>query len=149
MQEENPMTDSDDDDSPTQTPFTLVPHTADLAIQVWGHDIAALFANAAIALFSVMAPIRQANNVRYLEVEAIDYEDLLVNWLNELIWRHETEGMSYTNFKVTEITPTHLAVVCSSGIAEEIRMVVKAATFHDLHIIQTPHGYEATVVFDV
>lgn len=131
-------------------PYELMPHTGDLAMRVSGSDLPTLFLNAARALFDVMTvPPHEVTVERSITLDAGDPESLLVDWLNELICLHETEGETYTRFVLEEFSPTHLSARVSGGLTVEKALVVKAATYHDLQIISSADGVEATIVFDI
>ena len=131
--------------------FEEVDHTADIAIRVWGRDLAELFANGAYGMACQMADLDAVNQeVEHLiELEAYDAETLLVSWLGELLYISERDGCVFTDFDVLEVTPTRLRAVVRGGPVRERRQHIKAATFSDLKIVRTGEGYEATIVFDV
>ena len=68
-------------------------HTADLGLRVFGQDLPDLFETAAAGLFDVIVANRE--DVRGVEAETVSLAaetvaDLLLAWLNELIFRSET-----------------------------------------------------------
>jgi SHS2 domain-containing protein len=131
--------------------FVNLEHTADLSIRAYGATLPELFANAAYGMFAQMtdpasiAPIVQ----RRIELRSLDRESLLVDWLNELLYRRETADETYAQFDVQQLSPRHLRAVVRGGRGVPVSRPVKAATFHRLQIEQTPEGYTATIVFDV
>jgi SHS2 domain-containing protein len=131
--------------------FEEIEHTADLAIRAYGQDMRELFANAAYGMFALMAEPSLEGPVRKQEVslEAMDYESLLVDWLNELIYLHEVEGETYSQFTIETLSPTKLKAHVIGGPTEYKTKAIKAATFHDLAIKETADGLVATIVFDV
>ena len=131
--------------------FEEVDHTADIAIRVWGRNLAELFVNGAYGMACQMADLDAVNQeVEHLiELEAYDAETLLVSWLGELLYVSERDGCVFTDFDVLEVTPTRLRAVVRGGPVRERRQHIKAATFSDLKIVRTGEGYEATIVFDV
>jgi SHS2 domain-containing protein len=131
--------------------FEEVDHTADIAIRVWGRDLAELFVNGAYGMACQMAdPDAVDQEVeRLIELEAYDAETLLVSWLGELLYVSERDGCVFTDFEVLEITPTRLQAIVRGGPVRERRQHIKAATFSDLKIVRTGESYEATIVFDV
>lgn len=136
--------------------FEEVEHTADIAIRVWGQDLAGLFANAAYGMACQMADpdavdlADQNPNAEHLvELEAYDVETLLVTWLGELLYLGERDGCVFTDFDVLEITPTRLRATARGGPVEEHRRHIKAVTFSELEIVHTDAGYETIIVFDV
>ena len=130
--------------------FEEIEHTADIAIRVWGCDLAGLFANAAYGMACQLAdPVEVERTVEQaIELEAYDAETLLVTWLGELLYLSERDGCVFTDFDVLGVTPTHLRAVARGGPAE-YRRHIKAVTFSQLEIVRTGAGYETTIVFDV
>lgn len=131
--------------------FEEVPHTADLAIRVWGRDLAELFVNAA---YGMACQLGDPENVELtaeypVELEALDAETLLVSWLGELLYLGERDGCLLTEFEIQQITPNYLRAVARGGPVERYHMHIKAVTFSNLKIVDTGQGYETTIVFDV
>ena len=144
------MTDVPGDQEQHKIPYELLAHTADLAMRVNGRNPPDLFVNAARAMFDVMTvPPEKITVERQIVLAAADSEALLVDWLNELNFLHETEGETYTRFVLDEFTSTHLSAQISGGPTVEKTLVIKAATYHELWIIPVDDGVEATIVFDI
>jgi SHS2 domain-containing protein len=130
--------------------FEEIEHTADLAIRAYGRDMRELFANAAQGMFALMAePSQEPARKREVALEAMDYEGLLVDWLNELIYLHEVEGETYYQFAIETLSPEKLVAHVTGGPTKDKTKAIKAATFHDLAIKETADGLVATIVFDV
>ena len=78
-------------------------HTADVGLRVRGRDLEDLFRTAAEGLFDDIVANRQ--DVRDVERECVSLvadslAELLVAWLNELIFRCETRHRLYSHFDV-------------------------------------------------
>jgi SHS2 domain-containing protein len=131
--------------------FEDVDHTADIAIRVWGRDLAELFANAAYGMACQLADPGQVEpTVEHLiELDAYDVETLLVSWLGELLYVSEREERVFSDFDMLEVTSTRLRAIIRGGTIHEHRRHIKAVTFSDLKIVQTDEGYETMIVFDV
>jgi SHS2 domain-containing protein len=131
--------------------FEEIEHTADLAIRVYGQEMRELFANAAHGMFALMAvpSLEEPAREREVSLEAADYEGLLVDWLNELIYLHEVEEETYSQFDIETLSPTRLKAHIIGGPTKSKIKAIKAATFHELNVVKTGSGYEATIVFDV
>ncbi len=133
-----------------QKRFEELEHTADWAFRAYGRDLNELFENAAYALFALEGITgAQSTVTREVNVNGIDYESLLVNWLSELLYLQETRGETYAGFTVESVTPTALRAKIQGGLSGPLNKFVKAITYHDLKIEQTPEGWQATVVVDV
>ena len=67
--------------------FEFFEHTADIGVRVYAQNIEELFENSAKALFSLITENKELlpNLEREITLEAENLEELLVNWLNELI----------------------------------------------------------------
>lgn len=143
-------------------PGTLVPHdkfeeiehTADVGLRIRGTDLPELFVNAALGMWTLIVPDIEAVEpvvTREIELQAMDMEVLLVDWLSELLFLHETEHEVYSQFAVHDISPTHLRAEIRGGPVHghTLRKHIKAVTFNDLSIEETREGFTATVVFDV
>jgi protein archease len=129
--------------------FEEIEHTADWSFRVRGASLAQLLENAARAMHSFLpTEVEGKSSVRAVEVEGVDRETLLVNWLNEILYLEERHGEIYQRFEISELSETHLRARvqggCSPGGSH-----IKAVTFHNLAIRQTSEGFEATVIVDV
>ena len=132
--------------------YEEIEHTADLAIRAYGRDMKELFANAAYGMFSAMGIDLEAVRPtlrREMCLEAPDREALLVDWLNELLYLHETEGESYADFDIRALSETELRASIMGTKGDGTKVVIKAATFHDLKVERIDKGYVATIVFDI
>jgi protein archease len=132
--------------------FEEIEHTADRALRIRGRNLEELLINAAGGLLAIMNPVPSACDntaTRVIDLEALDAETLLVNWLSELAFWAETERLVFDRFDVEQVSPTHLRTIARGGRAERLERHVKAVTFHNLDIVRTAQGLTATVVFDV
>jgi SHS2 domain-containing protein len=130
----------------------LLEHTGEIELQVEAPDLAGLFAEAAVALAEIMAedagrtPTRPPERVELL---AADREALLVDWLNELLYRGEVNKCVYGHVEVERADDARLVANLRGHEPLSPRTAVKAATWHRLRVVPTPLGFEATVVLDV
>ncbi len=132
--------------------FEVVEHTADWALRVHGRSLTQLLIHAAQGMNSLLVADSEAipiTETRQFELDVYDAESLLVEWLTELAYWAEMEQLVFGEFEVTAVTPTHLTATVRGGKAAELQKHIKAVTYHNLEIIQTDAGLEATIVFDV
>jgi SHS2 domain-containing protein len=131
--------------------FEEIEHTADIAIRVWGRDLAELFANAAYGMACQTADVDTVERAieHTIELQAYDAETLLVAWLGELLYLGERDGCVFTEFDMLDVAPTRLRAAVRGGPASGHQDHIKAVTFSDLEIVHTDAGYETTIVFDV
>jgi SHS2 domain-containing protein len=132
--------------------FEEVEHTADWALRIRGRDLGELLVNAARGMSSLLVSESASMPARIEErfdIEADDAEGLLVNWLSELAYWSEVEGIVFCKFELDEVTPTYLRARGRGDYAPRLKKHIKAVTYHNLEIVKTDDGLEATVVFDV
>ncbi len=136
-------------------PFEILNHTADIRIKAYGRDLKELFQNAAFGMFEILADLEGITTSTELEIkaEAPDKEELLIEWLDELLYNFCTKYIIFSEFNITELTDTNLtAKVKGRFIGENknrLRTEIKAVTRHDLHIEEKKGHYEVQIVFDV
>lgn len=132
--------------------FEEIEHTADWALRVRGRDWPEFLVNAANGMASLLVAEPAAVPLeieRQVELDAFDGESLLVNWLGELAYWAEAELLVFRQFELVEVTPTHLQATVRGGHVHHLQKHIKAVTYHNLEIVQTDTGLEATIVFDV
>jgi len=135
--------------------YSLIDHTADFGIQVFGKDPEDLFANAAYALIDLLTDLRvlKGNNQKTITVAGSDWPDLMVNWLRELLYLWSGHELLVKSVKIQEITPCEISASLSYDRYDPVRHVIKdeikAVTYHQIQVVRFPQGWEARVIFDV
>jgi SHS2 domain-containing protein len=141
--------------SSRRRPYRQLPHTADLAWRLWGHDLPELFENAGCALSATLTDRRYIRRraTRTVRLTADDRETLLVDWLNHLLYLFDLDGFLGRDFQVESLTPERLEARVTGESFDPARHPartgVKAATFHQLSIVPVKDGWQATVVLDL
>ena len=135
--------------------FEIIDHTGDVGVVAYGSDIKQLFSNAALALFSL---ITERGNIeeklqRNLEISSEDRDSLLVEWLNELIYLFDAEHILFHRFDIESLSNNQLKATCYGENIDpsrhEIKLGVKAATYHMLKIDKDDDSYKVQIIFDV
>jgi SHS2 domain-containing protein len=135
--------------------YETFPVTADWGIRAWGRDPAEVFIQAARALwtFLVVPGSVRCEQMFPVQVEADDLETLLVAWLNEMLYLHEVQKFVAADFAIQGLTDTLVHGEVWGERLDPSRHVpaghVKAVTYHQLQVVQTPRGWESRVVVDV
>src|SRR5262245_31383561 len=132
--------------------FEEVEHTADWALRIQGRDLCELLGNAAWGMSHLLVaePAEIPLEIeQQFDLEADDAESLLVNWLGELAYWAESERVVFGEFELRRVTPAHLEATARGGRVADLQKHIKAVTYHNLAIVATEAGLEATVVFDV
>ena len=135
--------------------YEQFPHTADIGVRVYGKDLKELFENAAFAMFDLTADLEglKGGQGENFELEADSPEELLVKWLDELLYNFYTKQIIFFKFDIKELSPTRMKAVSSGrpvgANKNRLKMEIKAATYHNLAIKKTSKGYEVEIIFDV
>jgi SHS2 domain-containing protein len=131
--------------------FEEIEHTADRALRILSPELAGLFAGAARGMFSLMADLdgMVATEWRQVRLEAWDTESLLVDWLNELLFLAESEGLLLLESRIKKLSQTELVAEAGTIPGEINKAHIKAATFHNLAIRQDARGWSTVLTFDV
>jgi len=136
--------------------YKVVTHTADSAIIAYGVTLPELFENAAFGMFDLVFDFAELGGGEELEevVEGADSDnpELLVAWLNQLLFLAETQRLAFYRFRIVHLEPGKLegtaAGVSSNGL--ELRSTpIKAVTYHDLAIVEDADGFSVRIIFDV
>lgn len=133
-------------------PWEEIDHTADWALRVWGEDRRTLFENAArgmISLIGGQADPGQTLRHRTFTLTAPDWETLLIDWLSELLFFIEDEGIIFTQITVHRVEDLGIEAEVQGAAGAGMEKHIKAATYHNLSIHPTDRGYETIIIFDV
>jgi SHS2 domain-containing protein len=135
--------------------FEILDHTADIGFQAWGSSPAELFANAGLALqfIAVETSSIEERFVYPLAAAGDDYESLLVNWLNEVLYYLDGERVVLGRFQIDQISPER---VSGKGWGEPReperhapKLVVKGVTYHQLSLKEEEGRWSAQVFLDI
>ena len=119
--------------------FEIIDIAGDIGIKAHGNNKKEAFANVGLGLYEIMTGSVVKDNSEEIVIDMFsnDYEELLVDYLNELIFNFENEGFAGSEIKVLEISDTRLkAVIKGTFIDEEDKLgtAITAATFHNIKI---------------
>ena len=135
--------------------YELLDHTADIGIVASGRDLPEAFGNAAYAMFDILTDtdkIREMDRFD-LRVSASNIEELLVTWLDEMLYRYETERLICKRFVIDDMDDVSLrATVFGEKLdpaRHEVKLEIKSVTYHQLKVEKTDDGWRAQVIFDV
>ena len=125
-------------------------HTADWALEVWASDLAALLAESARGMYGLMGVVLAGGprQRRRLELAGADRESLLVDFLAELLYLAESEGLAFDRLELEAADGRLAARLEGAPIASHTKDI-KAVTYHWLEIRDTATGLETRIVFDV
>lgn len=137
------------------TGFELRDHTADIALYVWGDSLEGLFRAAAEGLYATIGEIEASdvNQNETLRLEGNDVNDLLHDFLAELLYRFETQALHLSNFAFERLSDRELVATATVGQVDPKASIfdreVKAVTYHDLNVLHRDNRYEVTIILDI
>ena len=135
--------------------YEQIPHTADVAIRAYGKDLRELFSNAAFGMFDIIADLSGLKKTVSIDVnlEAPSREELIISWLDELLYSFYTKGIIFFEFDIVDIADTRISAHAHGRHVGEnrnrLKTEIKAATYHDLKIEEKQDGYSVEIIFDV
>jgi SHS2 domain-containing protein len=135
--------------------YAYLDHTADVGFRAYGDTVEAVFSHAAEALFGVLTTLERIQPTRQygVKLEADDLEALMVRWLNELLYRFETEALLLGRFLVKTVEDGCLWASCWGETFDparhEIKTGIKAATYHQIYVRQRGDLWESQVFLDL
>lgn len=129
------------------TPFRFVPHTADIAAELWARDESGLRQAGVDALRELLvgvSPVRPLEE-RPIEPGAGDAAERLVHFLGEVLYLYDTD-----RFLPARTTPSGIAGEPFHPARHMALREVKAVTYHGAEIRRDRDGHlHSTIVFDV
>jgi len=135
--------------------YKLFDHTADLGVEIYGKTVNELFANAAFSVFDIMTDLKHVTPTmeRKIVVEGEGWEDLLVNYLREILYMFNGEGLLLKESSIQKIDSRHLEGKVKGERFDlskhRINTEIKAVTYHQVTVKETPDGWVGRVIFDV
>ena len=134
--------------------FRLLEHTADIGIEATGKSPADIFRAVAAGLRAVLGdlPNRPCGHWQQVSVEGRNLDELLVNWLNAILFHLEVDGLFPEQFRVEAISSTNLRARIGGNLLADSPLPVrevKAATWHRLEVSAQPGGWRARVYLDL
>jgi len=130
---------------------------ADIAFEATGKTMEEVFESCAIAFSDISANVKkiQSKIKKEIKLSAGMIEDLLYNFLSELIYLKDAEQLLFAKYEVKiKQTKNYELVVTAYGqnlneIKKELKDDVKAVTMHMFEIKQTEKGWRAQVILDI
>ncbi|HIE57650.1 MAG TPA: archease [Anaerolineales bacterium] len=130
--------------------YQEIEHTADWELFIWAADLPALLETAARGMYALLQTSLEPGpkETRDFEIPFTDRETLLVDFLSELLFWGEEDGLAFNTF-VFDFDGSSLQVRASGAPIRSQSKEIKAVTYHRLQIRETSRGLETNIVFDV
>ncbi|PNX45295.1 MAG: archease [Thermoplasmata archaeon M11B2D] len=133
--------------------YELIEHTADVGVKAYGTTLAEAFEHAAEGMFDIItdeSSIKPTGEYQIL-LEAADLEQLLVDWLSQLLFLNGAYDLVFGTFQVTlKGTCLSARVFGEKYDTKQHRMGVeiKAVTYHMLQVHEGAPIF-VQVLFDI
>ena len=135
--------------------YRITKHHTELAVRITGGSQADLFANSAFALFDVMTDLAAVEIKERipLEIEGNERDDLLVNWMRELLYLYQSNGYLLKEFKINQVKDTVVkAEVCGEKVdpdRHEVKQEIASVAAHKSRMEKTGNQWIAQVIFEL
>ncbi|MDI6851933.1 MAG: archease [bacterium] len=135
-------------------PYEILDHTADFGVRIYGKTLEELFKSGFEAIVNAMVENKRKGEQKELTYmdRAETLEDLLVDFLSEVIFRTIVEGKIFTDCELKiEGTSINAKLFYEDYDPERHRLKkeIKSVTYHNLDIRKTPDGFETYLICDV
>ncbi|ABN06305.1 protein of unknown function DUF101 [Methanocorpusculum labreanum Z] len=134
--------------------FEELEHTADIRMRISAPDLSSLFSESGFALAKILYgayPLEPSTDSFPIHAEGKDREELIVNFLSELLFLTETEYLIPQKFTLSVGDSV-------SGTVEGVLFDrekhaggtgVKGISYSGLSLTRTKTGYELIIIFDI
>ena len=126
--------------------------TADIAFIAEGATLEEMFENAAFATIQAMVELKKVGQKieREVKLESEDIEQLLYDFLSEIVFYKDSENLLFSKFKIKIINNKLKAKMFGEEFNSKMgyKVDVKAITMY-MFKIEKKENYECTVVLDI
>ncbi len=135
--------------------YRLIDHTADLGILVNGTSLEKLFENAGKALLEQLVRIKKSSKKTALSISlsGADLEDLMVNWLSEILYLFNGENLVAEDISVKSIRWNNISstlnVIPFNTDKHVLIREIKAVTYHQIEVKKSNDLWITRVIFDL
>jgi len=138
--------------------FKQIEHTADIGVEIDGASLRELFINAANGMSGLMftrhRDVSCFGRFKYaVSIKAGSREELLVRWLEEILYLFDCGGKVACDFEISEIDDMGLKgaiIACAfDPLIHTPRHQIKAVTYHNLEIKEDGGRFSTVIIFDI
>jgi SHS2 domain-containing protein len=136
--------------------FSLLAHPSDIGLRVKAKSLRTLFARAAAGVvYLILGPavyFKPRKFRRKIVVRGLDREQLLVKWLNEIIFFLTEKGQLAEKSDISYLDDKKLVAELSGRYLSPENIFlreIKSATYQGLNIVRRTANFRARIIFDV
>jgi SHS2 domain-containing protein len=139
-------------------PRAFFDHTGDVGVSLHAGTVAELFREAALALTETITELVlvRTESSNPIELAAAGLDDLLVDWLGELLYKFEVQNLlvAKVDVEVRQAPGGWSLVAMAWGepfdpARHPIKVLVKGITYHRLRVAENHDHWHTDVVFDI
>lgn len=135
--------------------FEIIDISGDVGIKANGNDCADAWISAGIGMYSLITDLQMVIEKESLEIEATadSMEGLLVNYLNELIFHFDAYNFIGRRIEVIGFSEEAIRARIHGEHFDpgrhEQRLLLKAATYHNVSVLNEREKCKVEVIFDI
>ncbi len=134
--------------------YQILEHTADMGIEAWGESSGEMFVQAARGLMDIIGGETETlGEERLIEIRGEDFEEILIRWLNEILFLFESRGFFPGEFEIMVLEDHFLrARVMGEQFdsnRHRVEREVKAVTYHQLKVEKSGNEWRARIYLDL
>ncbi len=134
--------------------YNIIDHTADIGVEASGKNLEEAFENLAESMFAIITDESVIENKIKKEIvlpRDSDTEQLVVDWLSELLYLSDVSGLVFGKFRV-KLNDQLEALAWGEPYSRHKHgygAAIKAVTYHLLSAKNNKNGVTIRVLFDV
>jgi SHS2 domain-containing protein len=135
--------------------YEIIEHTADVGLRSYGNSLSTCFEYAAKGMFDLItaSSIIEDRGEYGIKLKADDLDQLLVDFLDELLFLHSSRNLVFGFFKVSiDIDQCYLSAIVKGDEFDlskhQYGIEIKAVTYHMLEVKKNK-PYSVQVLFDI
>ncbi len=134
--------------------YEIIDIAGDVGLKITANSLEELFINAGKGLYSLITEpdTVEVSEIKNIELKADSVEELLVSFLNEIIFLFDAYGFLGSKIEVFIRDFTLKAKIQGEYFnpdKHEGKLLLKAATYHGLEIEKKNGNFSAQIVFDI
>ncbi|MHA1149285.1 MAG: archease [Promethearchaeota archaeon] len=143
-----------------QEGFEFLDHTADVQAKSWGRTLEEAISQIALSLMATISPdLQKIQPLKKREISIIaeDKEALIFDFLSELLYIFDVDGLIFSSIKVQEVKQKKIQYELHAVLKgekfdvakHEIGIEVKAITYSFMQIKEMKEKVEIIMIFDI
>jgi SHS2 domain-containing protein len=135
--------------------FEVIDISGDIGLKSYGKSLKEAFLNAALGMTSLITDLDAIEEKKTLTVsiESHSRDGLLVAWLNELIFHFDAYGFIGKKMQIEQLSDNKITATIYGEDFDpgrhEGKLLIKAATYHNLRVEKKDDIWEIEVIFDI